>query len=272
MAYMKIALTKGEDMKTIAFVNHKGGVGKTAISMAFAEALNLRGYKTLLVDLDQQMNATMTAGVKTDDVVTVYDLLTSFEYTAKDGIQNYKHGDILSGDILVADAENEMSKLDTPLTMLADALESVENAYDYVIIDCPPSIGLVTKNAIVAADELIVVVLPDTPSVDGFGKVATIARSIKSNKRLNPTLSIAGVVINTYDAHGTLDKQLDKTLPVLANEIGTKVFNTRIRRCVSVRKAQSSHQSLFDFDPNCTSAQDLQNFVNEYLNTEVSYG
>ena len=259
-------------MKTIAFVNHKGGVGKTAISMAFAEVLNLRGYKTLIIDLDQQMNATMTAGVKTDNVVSVYDLLTSFDYKASDGIQSYKHGDIISGDILVADAENEMSKLDTPLTMLADALEGLEDKYDYVIIDCPPSIGLVTKNAIVAADELIVVVLPDTPSVDGFGKVAGVAKGIKSNKRLNPTLSIAGVVVNTYDPHGTLDKQLYKTLPIFAREAGTKVFNTRIRRCVSVRKAQSSHKSLFDFDPDCTSAKDLKDFVSEYLDMEVSHG
>lgn len=95
-------------MKTIAICNHKGGVGKTAASMALAEGLNAKGYRTLLVDLDQQTNATRQAGAKIEDAVTVYDLLTSFEYTAADGIQHYEHGDIIPGDTLVADAEVEM--------------------------------------------------------------------------------------------------------------------------------------------------------------------
>ena len=155
-------------MKTIAICNHKGGVGKTAASMALAEGLNAKGYRTLLVDLDQQTNATRQAGAKIEDAVTVYDLLTSFEYTAADGIQHYEHGDIIPGDTLVADAEVEMSKLDTPLTMLADALEGVEGNYDYCVIDCPPSLGIVTRNAIVAADDVIVVVVPDTASVYGL--------------------------------------------------------------------------------------------------------
>lgn len=252
-------------MKTVAFCNHKGGVGKTAVSMAFAEMLHTLGYRTLLVDLDQQINATMTAQAQTDDVVTAYDLLTSLEYSAKDGIQHYEHGDIIPGDLAVANAEVDMSKLDTPLTMLADALEGLEDLYDFIIIDCPPSLGLVTRNAIVAADEVVVVVLPDTPSVDGFGKVIKAVDGVRKNKRLNPNVKIAGVVINMYDARGELDRQLDQSLPELAAMAGTKVFDTRLRKCVSVRKAQSCHTSLFDFDPDCTSAQDLKSFVSEFL-------
>lgn len=178
-------------MKTIAICNHKGGVGKTAASMALAEGLNAKGYRTLLVDLDQQTNATRQAGAKIEDAVTVYDLLTSFEYTAADGIQHYEHGDIIPGDTLVADAEVEMSKLDTPLTMLADALECVEGNYDYCVIDCPPSLGIVTRNAIVAADDVIVVVVPDTASVDGFGKVYQACEAIRKNKRLKATILLS---------------------------------------------------------------------------------
>lgn len=219
-------------MKTIAICNHKGGVGKTAASMALAEGLNAKGYRTLLVDLDQQTNATRQAGAKIEDAVTVYDLLTSFEYTAADGIQHYEHGDIIPGDTLVADAEVEMSKLDTPLTMLADALEGVEGNYDYCVIDCPPSLGIVTRNAIVAADDVIVVVVPDTASVDGFGKVYQACEAIRKNKRLNPNVTIAGILINTYDARGRLERSLDEQLPEVAENADTKVFETRIRKCV----------------------------------------
>lgn len=158
-------------MKTIAICNHKGGVGKTALSMAIAEGLHRKGKRTLLVDLDQQMNATQQAKIDTTDEVTVYDLLTSFDYTAKDGIKHFDGGDIIPGDVLVSNAESDMAKLDTRLTMLADAMEGIDDDYDYAIIDCPPSLGLVTRNAMVAADELIVPVIPNRSSLKGFTNI-----------------------------------------------------------------------------------------------------
>lgn len=259
-------------MKTVAFCNHKGGVGKTATSMAFVEGLNAKGYRTLLVDLDQQTNATSQAGARIDDVVTVYDLLTSFEYTAKDGVQHYDRGDIIPGDVLVADAEVEMSQLDTPLTMLADALESVQDDYDFCVIDCPPSLGVVTRNAIVAADEVVIVVVPDTASVDGAGKVYQVVEKIRRNRRLNPGLGIAGILVNTYDGRGRLDRSLDEQLPQVASDAGTRVFDSRIRKCVSVRQAQSAHVSLWDYDPDGAAAEDFEAFIDEYLEQEEENG
>lgn len=256
-------------MKTIAVAINKGGVGKTAVVLALADLLNEKGYKTLIVDLDEQMNATQQARVKTDDVVTAYDLLTTDEYSAKEAIQKHERGYIIPGDELVSDADVAISKQDTPLTMLADALEAVKEEYDYIIIDCPPSLGLVSRNAIVAADEVIVVVKPEEPSVSGFGKIVSHIEKIKRNKRLNPNVKISGVLINFYDSRKTLSKELDKSLAPLAEKVGTRVFKTRIRVCEEICKANSAHVSIFDQAPKCNGAIDFRAFVDEYLELEA---
>lgn len=147
-------------------------------------------------------------------------------------------------------------------------IQGFNRNYDYCVIDCPPSLGIVTRNAIVAADDVIVVVVPDTASVDGFGKVYQACEAIRKNKRLNPNVIISGILINTYDARGRLERSLDEQLPEVAENADTKVFETRIRKCVSVRQAQSAHISLWDYDPECTAAEDFKAFIDEYLNQE----
>lgn len=208
-------------MKTIAICNHKGGVGKTALSMAIAEGLHRKGKRTLLVDLDQQMNATQQTKIDTTDEVTVYDLLTSFDYTAKDGIKHFDGGDIIPGDVLVSNAESDMAKLDTRLTMLADAMEGIDDDYDYAIIDCPPSLGLVTRNAMVAADELIVPVIPNRSSLKGFTNIQKCVNSVRRNKRLNPNLRIAGIVVNMFDGRTSLSRGVVNELPSIARAANT---------------------------------------------------
>ena len=258
-------------MKTIAICNHKGGVGKTAIAVAFAECLNAKGFRTLLVDLDQQTNATTQAGAQMEGRVTVYDLLTNMDYSASEAIQAYDHGDIIPGDICMTDVEARMlTTLDTPLLMLSDALESVAADYDYCIIDCPPALGIVTRNAIVASDELIVVIKPEDASLDGFSKIVEVANKVRENRHLNPGLSIAGVLVNTYQQRFLIDQAIDMKAPELAEQARTKVFNTRIRACDSVRKAQSTHVSLWDFDPECNAAKDIQAFADEYLDGKAA--
>lgn len=210
-------------MKTIAICNHKGGVGKTALSMAIAEGLHRKGKRTLLVDLDQQMNATQQAKIDTTDEVTVYDLLTSFDYTAKDGIKHFDGGDIIPGDVLVSNAESDMAKLDTRLTMLADAMEGIDDDYDYAIIDCPPSLGLVTRNAMVAADELIVPVIPNRSSLKGFTNIQKCVNSVRRNKRLNPNLRIAGM---KREASATRRAQNSLSKMVASFEQGDKYAET----------------------------------------------
>lgn len=252
-------------MKTVAFVNHKGGVGKTACSLAFADCLARQGRKVVLADLDQQMNATQFAGyTDTDGMPTTYDMLMG-ERDAAETILDAPFGSILPGDVLVADAEADLSRLDTPLQMFKDALRSIEDdGYDYCVIDCPPSLGYVTRNAMVAADELIVVVQPDQASITGFGRIWEAFKRTQGNRHLNPDLKIAGVLINGYDYNRKLSRSTDAQLPEYVAEFGTQVYKTRIRHCEAFRQAQSKGKSLFDYAPTCHASKDMMAFVAEY--------
>lgn len=256
-------------MKTIAICNHKGGVGKTAISMAFAEGLHNKGKRTLLIDLDQQMNATQQAGIEVvpEVTLTVYDLLTSLKFKALDAVKSYEYGDIIPGDVFVTNAESDMTKLDTKLTMLADALEGIDD-YDYVIIDCPPQLGLVTRNALVAADEVIVPVTPNASALKGFTNIFECVAGIKKNRRLNPNLRIGGILINMYDARTALSKEVMSTLPPVAEEADTKVFKTVISKCEAVNRAQSEKVSIYEYDPKSKAVEDFNKFIDEYLEGE----
>lgn len=258
-------------MKTIAICNHKGGVGKTALSMALAEGLHNRGYRTLLVDLDQQMNATQQAGISdTAGMLTVYDLLTTDEYKLidDDAIKHYEYGDIVPGDRAITDAEPKINELDTKLNMLDDALDCVRQQYDFIIIDCPPQLGLVTRNAMVAADELIVPMTPSGFAADGFTKIFESVMKVRSSKHLNPNLEIAGILINMYDARTALSKEAVTDLLPTATAAGTKVFHTVIRRCEAVNRAQSAKQSIYEYDPKSNAVDDFNSFIDEYLNEE----
>ena len=160
-----------------------------------------------------------------------------------------------------------MTKLDTKLNMLDDALVDVDG-YDYVIIDCPPQLGLVTRNALVAANEVIVPVTPNTSALKGFTNIFECVNSIKKNRHLNPNLRIAGIVVNMYDARTALSKEVMSTLPPVAEEAGTKVFKTVINKCEAVNRAQSEKVSIYEYDPKSKAVVDFNRFIDEYLEGE----
>ena len=135
-------------------------------------------------------------------------------------------------------------------------------------IDCPPSLGLVTRNAMVAADELIVPVIPNRSSLKGFTNIQKCVNSVRRNKRLNPNLRIAGIVVNMFDGRTSLSRGVVNELPSIARAANTKMFHTIIRKCEAVNKAQSANVSIFDYDPNCNAVADFTDFVNEYLEGE----
>lgn len=254
-------------MKTIAIINRKGGVGKTTTALCFAEGLQKENKNVLLIDLDQQHNSTKQYAAQIEGKTTVYDLLTDKAADIKDALQHTESGDIIAGDDLVNRAEAEMAGLTGRDFMLADAIAQIDNNYDYIIIDCAPTLGIVATNALIAADEVIVPMLCDGYCVESFDGLLDAIKLIKASPRLNPNIKIVGMLITMYHSNQRLVRAFDLDLPKYANTCGTKVFETKIRSCCKVREAQQKGVSLFDYAPTCTTAKDYETFVSEYLST-----
>jgi len=256
--------------RTVAIANRKGGVGKTTTALCLAEGLSARGYKVLLVDLDQQHNATAQYRALIEDTATVYDLLTDSKLPCADCIQTTKRGDIIAGDDYMNTAEEKLAALDSREFLLFAALDEVKESYDYIIIDCPPTLGLVMKNILVAADEVIVPVICDAFSDTSFEAFMRQVQAVKSNRRLNPQLTVLGILITQYERGRRLSAEYDERMPRLAKEYGTRMFDTRIRRCEKARQAQATGVSLYELAPSSTAAFDYREFIDEFLNTETN--
>ena len=251
--------------KVVAVVNRKGGIGKTTTALCFAECLAQQGEEVLLVDLDQQHNSTRQYHARIDDAYTVFDMLTDRSTPSDECVQRTEKGDIIAGDDWMNHAEEKMSRLDNREYMLFDGLEPLAPLYDYIVVDCPPNLGIVLKNVLVAADEVIVPMVPDDYSREAFEKLMAQIEAVRSNPRLNPGLKVAGLLLTQYDGRRVLARRDLIELPKVAERFGTKLFDTRIRYCESTKRAQREGVSLYDYDPECTTAQDYRAFTGEYL-------
>ena len=256
--------------KTVAIVNRKGGISKTTTALCLTECLIRKGLRVLLVDLDQQHNSTRQYRAQIEDAYTVYDLLTDRSTPASECVQHTESGDIIAGDDWMNRAEENMAQLDNREYMLFDGLEPLAHDYDYIVIDCPPNLGIVLKNVLVVADEVIVPMVPDGYSREAFEKLMAQIESVRANPRLNPDLRVAGLLLTQYDGRKLLARQDLLELPEVAESHGTKLFETRIRYCESTRRAQREGQPLYEYAPDCTTAQDYADFADEYLSEQES--
>ena len=227
----------GKTLKIITLANQKGGIGKTTTATCLAAILNEWGHKTLLIDTDVQCNSTDTFRAETEDVATLYELILDEE-----------------ADVKLRDTD--------AFFKLKDALEGLEG-YEYVVIDTNPAVNVMLHNALVAADEVIIPVTADRYTVKGLSQLTnTIA---KVQKRLNPKLRIRGLLLVRYDERTNLNKSIGKSLLDIADQIGTKVFDTYIRDSVKCRESQTERMTLIKYAPKCTTEQDYEAFVKELL-------
>ena len=234
------------ETKIFAVINQKGGVGKTTTAVNLSAALGAEKKQVLLVDLDPQGNATSGLGIEKGRLNhCVYDVLLSDFPVYQAIIPDVSEGlDVLPATINLAGAEVELVNEMARENRLKDALSQLRGRYDYIIVDCPPSLGLLTVNAFVASDKLIIPVHCEFYALEGVTKLLDSMQRVKS--RLNPSLDIFGVLLTMYDSRTTLSKQVAEEV---RNYFGRRVFNTMIPRTVKLSEAPSFGEAIIEYAP-----------------------
>lgn len=249
--------------KIIAVVNQKGGVGKSTTAQALTAGLLLKNFACLTIDLDAQGNLTYTLGAKTDEA-TILEVLTG-EVEAKDATQHLKNGDTIAANKALAGADAFISETGKEYR-LKEALQSLEEQYDYIIIDTPPTLGILTVNALTACNSIIIPAQADIYSLQGIEQLANTMRSVR--KYCNPNLKIEGILLTRYNSRSVLSKEVAELANQLAKKLGTRLFESTIREGVAVKEAQISQKSIFEYAPQAKVAQDYKAFIEELLSNK----
>lgn len=245
----------------IAVANQKGGVGKTTTSHALTAGLAQKGYKTLGVDLDPQGNFSTACGVNNYNVPTVYELMKN-ETTVADAIQTVGAYDVVPANIMLAGAEQELSHTGKE-HRLKETLQPVMNRYDYIIIDTPPSLGVLTVNAFTFADEIII---PTTAGIFATAGINQLAETVKNvQKYCNPNAKINGILFTRFNPRVNISKQIMELAEELGKYISAPIYQTYIRSAVVVEEAQANGEDIFTYAQKSTVAEDYMAFIDEYL-------
>lgn len=249
-------------MKTIAIANRKGGVGKSTTAAALISGLTLKGYRVLGVDLDAQRNLSSTMRGKGEK--TIMGVLTG-EITAAEAVKHTEEGDIIPASKALSGADAALTETGKEYR-LREALEPLQQAYDYCVIDCPPALGILTINALTAADGVIIPAGADLYSLEGIEDLYEAIEPVR--KYCNPKLTIMGVLLTRYNPRSILSRDATTLAERLASKIGTTVFNATIREGVAVKEAQITQKSLFTYAPKANVTSDYRALIEEVLEQE----
>lgn len=248
--------------KTIAITNQKGGVGKTTTAINLGASFGVLEYKTLIIDADPQANATSGVGFDPRNVQkSIYDCLVN-DTDARELILETENPnlDIIPAHIDLVGAELEMINMPNREMKLRQALETVKDDYDFILIDCSPSLGLITVNAITAADSVIIPVQCEYFALEGLGKLLNTIKIVQS--RLNQELDIEGIVLTMYDTRLRLANQVVDEVKTHFQEL---VFNTIIHRNTRLGEAPSFGETIIMHDATCKGSINYLNFAREVL-------
>ncbi|NFD76548.1 ParA family protein [Clostridium botulinum] len=251
-------------MKVISIFNQKGGVGKTTTSINLCSCLAMNGYKILNIDIDPQGNTTSGMGLDKNSLeLSVYNVLTSDEISIKEAIKQSElisNFYILPSTMSLAGAEIELiNKLDRERILL-QKLKEIENDFDYVFIDCPPSLGLLTINALAASDSVLIPIQCEFYSLEGVGQLVNTIELVQ--KSLNSNLEVEGVILSMYDIRTRLCNEVAEEVKKYFSD---KVYNTTIPRNVRLAEAPSFGLPIILYDSKCKGAEAYNNLSKEFI-------
>jgi chromosome partitioning protein len=263
---------KGSRMRIIAFMNQKGGVGKTTTSVNLAAALAEQGQRVCMVDMDPQAHLTINYGLDpAAEEHNLYQVLVdgqSFLTALREVGNNLA---LAPGSIDLAAAEVELVNVAGRETLLKNRIESAKPAFDFMLLDCPPSLGLLTVNALAAAEEVIIPMQPHFLALQGVGKLLETVALV--GQRMNPRLKVSGIVLTMFDSQtklsnevvsdlkGFIDQAAGKNLPWSK----TRIFASRIRRNIKLAECPSFGQTILQYDPASHGAADYRALAKEVI-------
>ncbi len=248
-------------MKTIAFTNQKGGVGKTTSTVNVGAGLCRQGNKVLMVDLDPQANLTYSLRKSSNRLDnSIYDVLKG-RVDPEEAIISHNGFDIMPSSIDLSGAEMEFANEPARETILKNSLNGFYEKYDYILIDCPPNLGLLTLNAFTAVNEIFIVLQSEYLALHGLSKLMDVIQVVK--ERLNPEIEITGIICTLFDGRKNLNNEV---VDHIKDYFGNKVFDTLIRDNVALAEAPSHHKTIFEYAPDSYGAEDYDALAQEIKN------
>lgn len=247
--------------KTIVVSNQKGGVGKTTTTNALAVGFKEKGYNVLAIDMDPQGNLSFSTGANTENNATIYDVLKG-ELKIQYAIQRTPVFDIIPSNILLSSVELEFTGAQREY-LLKNALAPLQSQYDYIFIDSPPALGILTVNAFAAGDYILVPMLSDIFSLQGITQLFETIDRVK--ELCNPGIQMLGILLTRHNPRTRFSREIKGTLEMISADFGIPVFETFIRESVALREAQSLQRSILEYAPKCNAVIDYMNLTQEIL-------
>ena len=251
-------------MQVIAVINQKGGVGKSTTSLAIGAGFTIKGYKVLYIDLDAQGNLSYTLKASNNGC-NAMKVLQNPE-TISEEIKTTSQGDIIASSPSLSGADSLLIETGKEYR-LKEALEFINNLYDYVIIDTPPSLGILTINALTASDGVLVPSCADIYSLQGIMQLKGTIETVR--KYCNNSLKILGIILTRYNSRTIISREVTEMLEQMARQLNTKLYRIKIRECTAIKESQVMRKSIFEYAPKSNASSDYKALVEEIIKEEM---